>query len=244
MRAAILPRAPGLKRPTAPNFAKYHLGRTPAIRSDQMSGVHVGYVGYAPRWRYHSTAENCRPERSYRGGMHEMSNSRIRAAGYDADRIRIDPSVVRGLEYYTGPVFEVELTFSTDGEDGTPGASARSAAAGDMTVWCRAFAASRCRRPDFPSACRGLRPRSKYLGKLDSKPEPGPVVVTVFDRDRIADYQNMVAKLRDGGHPRRALSRQSGNSARRSNTPTSATRPASSSRAPTKRPRARSRSRT
>ena len=24
-------------------------------------------------------------------------------------RIRIDPSVVRGLEYYTGPVYEVEL---------------------------------------------------------------------------------------------------------------------------------------
>ena len=33
------------------------------------------------------------------------------AAGYGADRIRIDPSVVRGLEYYTGPVFEIELTF-------------------------------------------------------------------------------------------------------------------------------------
>ena len=36
----------------------------------------------------------------------------------------------------------------------------------------------------------------QHLGKLDSKPEPGPVVVTVFDKDRLADYQNMVAKLR------------------------------------------------
>ena len=34
------------------------------------------------------------------------------------------------------------------------------------------------------------------LGKLDTKPEPGPVVVTVFRRDRIADYQRMVAQLR------------------------------------------------
>jgi histidyl-tRNA synthetase len=34
------------------------------------------------------------------------------------------------------------------------------------------------------------------LGKLDSKPAPGPVVVTVFDRDRIADYQKMVSALR------------------------------------------------
>src|SRR4029453_16160334 len=37
------------------------------------------------------------------------------------------------------------------------------------------------------------------LGKLDNKPEPGPVVVTVFDRERIPDYQRMVSKLRAAG---------------------------------------------
>jgi histidyl-tRNA synthetase len=37
------------------------------------------------------------------------------------------------------------------------------------------------------------------LGKLDSKPAPGPVVVTVFDRDRIADYQRMTQTLRNTG---------------------------------------------
>ncbi|MGC2411393.1 MAG: His/Gly/Thr/Pro-type tRNA ligase C-terminal domain-containing protein, partial [Stellaceae bacterium] len=36
----------------------------------------------------------------------------------------------------------------------------------------------------------------QHLGKLESKPEPGPVVVTVFDKDRLADYQTMVGKLR------------------------------------------------
>jgi histidyl-tRNA synthetase len=35
-----------------------------------------------------------------------------------------------------------------------------------------------------------------HLGKIETKPEPGPVVVTVFDRDRIADYQRMVSALR------------------------------------------------
>src|SRR5215475_1800465 len=44
----------------------------------------------------------------------------VRAADYGPDRIRIDSSVVRGLEYYTGPVFEVDLTFSTDSKDGSP----------------------------------------------------------------------------------------------------------------------------
>jgi len=40
------------------------------------------------------------------------------AAGYGPDRIKIDPSVVRGLEYYTGPVFEIELTFKVQNEKG------------------------------------------------------------------------------------------------------------------------------
>ncbi|HLW92147.1 MAG TPA: HisS family protein, partial [Roseiarcus sp.] len=44
----------------------------------------------------------------------------IRSAGYGNDRVHFDPSVVRGLEYYTGPVFEAELTFETPGEDGKP----------------------------------------------------------------------------------------------------------------------------
>ncbi len=43
----------------------------------------------------------------------------VRGAGYGADRIRIDPSVVRGLEYYTGPVFEAELTFEVHGRGRT-----------------------------------------------------------------------------------------------------------------------------
>jgi histidyl-tRNA synthetase len=44
----------------------------------------------------------------------------VEQAGYESDRIRIDPSVVRGLEYYTGPVFEAELTFGVNDERGNP----------------------------------------------------------------------------------------------------------------------------
>ncbi|MDG1006921.1 MAG: histidine--tRNA ligase, partial [Alphaproteobacteria bacterium] len=40
------------------------------------------------------------------------------ALGYDADRLAIDPSVVRGLGYYTGPVYEIELTFEAQDESG------------------------------------------------------------------------------------------------------------------------------
>src|SRR5919109_238576 len=44
----------------------------------------------------------------------------VQAAAYGSDRIVLDPSVVRGLEYYTGPVYEIELTFPMTGEDGAP----------------------------------------------------------------------------------------------------------------------------
>ena len=33
-----------------------------------------------------------------------------------------------------------------------------------------------------------------HLGKVETKPEPGPVIVTVFDKDRIADYQRMARR--------------------------------------------------
>ncbi|RAI31000.1 histidine--tRNA ligase, partial [Rhodoplanes serenus] len=52
--------------------------------------------------------------------MLEQFEPLVRAAGYNNDRIRFDPSVVRGLEYYTGPVFEVELLLDTKDEKGRP----------------------------------------------------------------------------------------------------------------------------
>ena len=112
-----------------------------------------------------------------------------------ARRIIISPSVVRGLEYYTGPVFEVELTFSTDNKDG----SARFGSVGGGGRYdglVSRFRGEPVPATGFSIGVSRLAAALQHLGKLDSKPEPGPVVVTVFDKDRLADYQNMVAKLR------------------------------------------------
>ena len=132
-----------------------------------------------------------------RTGVDELSNicSISRAAGYGARRIIFSPSVVRGLEYYTGPVFEVELTFSTDNKDG----SARFGSVGGGGRYdglVSRFRGEPVPATGFSIGVSRLAAALQHLGKLDSKPEPGPVVVTVFDKDRLADYQNMVAKLR------------------------------------------------
>jgi len=54
-----------------------------------------------------------------RAELEEISKF-VTASGYGPDRVRIDPSVVRGLEYYTGPVYEVELLLDTKDEKGRP----------------------------------------------------------------------------------------------------------------------------
>ena len=119
-----------------------------------------------------------------------------RAVEFGYDRIRIDPSIVRGLEYYTGPVFEVDLTFPITGDDGKPVRFGSVAAGGRYDGLVSRFRGEPVPATGFSIGVSRLAAALRHLGKLDSKPEPGPVVVTVFDKDRLADYQNMVAKLR------------------------------------------------
>jgi histidyl-tRNA synthetase len=127
----------------------------------------------------------------------EAIKTLVEAAGY-SDRIRIDPSVVRGLEYYTGAVFEVELTFSTDSDDGSPRFGSVGGG-GRYDGLISRFRSEPVPATGFSIGVSRLLAALEYLGKVDLKTERGPVVVTVFDQDRIADYQNMVAQLRNAG---------------------------------------------
>jgi histidyl-tRNA synthetase len=134
----------------------------------------------------------------FQGGWDDLDKlqSLIRSGGYGPDRIRVDSSVVRGLEYYTGPVFEVELTFSTDGKDGSPRFGSVGGG-GRFDGLVSRFRGEPVPATGFSIGVSRLLAALDYLGKVDLKSEPGPVVVTVFDRDRIADYQNMVSSLRN-----------------------------------------------
>jgi histidyl-tRNA synthetase len=120
------------------------------------------------------------------------------SAGYDRGEIFIDLSVVRGLEYYTGPVFEIDLTFSTDGADGSPRFGSVGGG-GRYDGLVSRFRGEPVPATGFSIGVSRLLAALEYLGKVETKAETGPVVVTVFDKDRIADYQNMVAALRNAG---------------------------------------------
>jgi histidyl-tRNA synthetase len=130
--------------------------------------------------------------------LREISNL-VRASGYGTNRIRVDVSVVRGLEYYTGPVYEAELTFETKDEKGNPVRFGSVGGGGRYDGLIARFRAEPVPATGFSIGVSRLLAALRMLKKIDDKPEFGPVVVTIFDKDRIADYQAMVKELREAG---------------------------------------------
>ncbi|ABE63890.1 histidyl-tRNA synthetase [Nitrobacter hamburgensis X14] len=122
----------------------------------------------------------------------------VRSAGYNEDRIKIDTSVIRGLEYYTGPVYEVELLLETKDEKGRPVRFGSVGGGGRYDGLVSRFRGEPVPATGFSLGVSRLQAALTMLGKLDTKPQPGPVVVTVFGGE-IAGYQKMVADLRNAG---------------------------------------------
>ena len=123
--------------------------------------------------------------------MHRL----IAHAGYEG-RVTIDETVVRGLEYYTGAVFEVDLTFETKDEQGRPVRFGSVGGGGRYDGLIARFRGEAVPATGFSIGVSRLSAALAHLGK-SAMPQAGPVVVTVFDRERIADYQRMVAALRN-----------------------------------------------
>jgi histidyl-tRNA synthetase len=117
------------------------------------------------------------------------------------DRVKIDMSVVRGLEYYTGPVFEAQLTFEVPNERGEPVVFGSVGGGGRYDGLVGRFRGEDVPATGFSVGVSRLAAALKAIGKLGDEGFSGPVVVTVMDRERMADYQKMVADLRNAKIP-------------------------------------------
>ena len=124
--------------------------------------------------------------------------SLLAAQGYGPDRIVIDPSVVRGLGYYTGPVFEAELTFEILDEKGRKRQFGSVAGGGRYDDLVKRFTGQAVPATGVSIGVDRLLAALREKGRIGGTVQ-GPVVVTVMDRDRMADYQGMVAELRAAG---------------------------------------------
>ncbi len=124
----------------------------------------------------------------------------VAAAGYEG-RVKIDPSVVRGLEYYTGPVYEAELTFTVQNDDGQTVRFGSVAGGGRYDGLVARFRGEPAPATGFSigvsrlqAALQALQARSGMVS------EPyGPVVILVMDKERMADYFALATKLRVAG---------------------------------------------
>jgi histidyl-tRNA synthetase len=128
----------------------------------------------------------------------EQIASLLAAQGYGPDRIVIDPGVVRGLGYYTGPVFEAELTFQIADEKGRPRNFGSVAGGGRYDGLVKRFTGQDVPATGVSIGVDRLLAALRAKGRVAGSSE-GPVVVTVMDRDRMADYMAMVGELRQAG---------------------------------------------
>jgi histidyl-tRNA synthetase len=139
-----------------------------------------------------------------RGGWLELKeiSSLVRSAGFGTKRIRIDPSVVRGLEYYTGPVFEAELLEVPD-ETGRPIRFGSVGGGGRYDGLVARFRAEPVPATGFSIGVSRLVAALRAIKSpiVASAEAPGPVVVLTLDRDgaSMANYQRLVARLRAAG---------------------------------------------
>jgi len=128
----------------------------------------------------------------------EMIGELMEAGGYGADRVEIDPSVVRGLAYYTGPVYEAELTFEILNEKGQRRQFGSVSGGGRYDDLVKRFTGQEVPATGVSIGVDRLLAALREKGRMNNLVK-GPVIVTVMDRDRLADYQQMVSELRNAG---------------------------------------------
>ncbi|WP_022710628.1 histidine--tRNA ligase [Pseudochrobactrum sp. AO18b] len=135
-------------------------------------------------------------------GVEELAQMQILfdAGGY-AGRVKIDPSVVRGLEYYTGPVYEAELQFDVTNEKGEKVVFGSVGGGGRYDGLVSRFRGQPVPATGFSIGVSRLMTALKNLGKLGSEDAMAPVVITVMDGDAesLGRYQKFTQDLRDAG---------------------------------------------
>ncbi|MEM7566472.1 MAG: histidine--tRNA ligase [Pseudomonadota bacterium] len=147
-----------------------------------------------------SLREIVRDTKSGAEGVDELETiaALLDAQGYGS-RAVIDPSVVRGLGYYTGPVFEAELTFEITDEDGRRRQFGSVAGGGRYDDLVKRFTGQAVPATGISIGVDRLLAALRAIGRAGDAEASGPVVILALERDRMADYQTMCAELRNAG---------------------------------------------
>lgn len=118
--------------------------------------------------------------------------------GIGSDQATVDVSVVRGLEYYTGSVFEAELLLKTLDEKGRPMRFGSIGGGGRYDDLVARFTGAPLPATGFSFGVSRLASALRAAGREEPAPR-GPVAVIVFSQDDMAHYLAAVSELRNAG---------------------------------------------
>ncbi len=134
-------------------------------------------------------------------GLEELAKigAALKGLGVGDDQASFDPSIVRGLEYYTGAVFEAELLLETTDEKGQPMRFGSIGGGGRYDDLVARFTGERTPATGFSFGVSRLAAALKAAGREEAGENRGPVVIIAFDQARMADYFAVAGELRAGG---------------------------------------------
>jgi histidyl-tRNA synthetase len=134
-------------------------------------------------------------------GLAELNSidAALSGLGVGPERATVDPSVVRGLEYYTGPVFEAELLLQTTDERGQPMRFGSIGGGGRYDDLVARFTGERTPATGFSFGVTRLAAALRAAGRDPAAEARGPVVVLVLEQTRVADYMAVANELRAAG---------------------------------------------
>ncbi len=134
-------------------------------------------------------------------GLEDLAriDAALNGLGVGAAQAAFEPSIVRGLEYYTGAVFEAELLLETTDEKGERVRFGSIGGGGRYDDLVARFTGERTPATGFSFGVSRLASALRAAGREAAEAARGPVVVIVFTPDRMADYFAVAGELRNAG---------------------------------------------
>jgi histidyl-tRNA synthetase len=125
--------------------------------------------------------------------------STLNACGYGDDRVRIDTGIIRGLDYYTGAVYEAQLTFPVANEEGETVVFGSVGGGGRYDDLVARFTGQSVPAAGFSIGVSRLLSALKARAGAESFAVDPLVVVLVLDKGAVAESFRLAAELRAAG---------------------------------------------
>lgn len=136
----------------------------------------------------------------YAEGISELKkiDNILSQLGYDDQRMIFDPSMIRGMGYYTGPIFEVESLETYKDEKGRTRKVGSICGGGRYDGLVENLLGLKV---PATGASIGVDRLAELLTLTKQTPDKkdGPVLITIFDDELMPQYQKIASELRSSG---------------------------------------------